>query len=235
MDRSFVKKRIQEQNEYIERTVNSDSIPIGRRLELVTSAVNQKLYFINKLREMSEKKSSVEKVKEFHEMFEHPIGSITSLEPLNIRQLRIKLLFEELAELAEAGDVRETMFSLCHGYVVNNTARGDDFDSQYSDGDNVNKKEELDAITDIQYVLDGKKLTSGLYEVCDEAFDLIHENNMQKAHRDLNHIKETSEKTGVHLTCVIRNGVYIAQNPDGKTTKPWDHKKVTLNHLVPTV
>ncbi len=223
MDKTFIKKRIQEQNDYIERTVNSDSIPVERRLELVTSAVNQKLYFTNKLKQMSEKKSSVEKVKEFHEMFEHPIGTISSLEPLKIRQLRIKLLFEELSELAEAGDVRQTFRDLC----INKSCEGFTLD-----GDNVNKKEELDAITDIQYVLDGKKLTSGLYEVCEEAFDLIHENNMKKAHRSPEHVNESAERLGIALTCIERNGIFVAVNSDGKTTKPWDHEKVTLNHLI---
>lgn len=171
--------------------------------------------------------TSTDKVKQFHETFEHPIGNLQTLEPLKIRQLRIKLLFEELRELAEAGDVGATFHKLCSNSTEQDLAELDTL----QDGDNVNQIEELDAITDIQYVLDGKKLTSGLYEVCDQAFDLIHENNMQKAHRNPLHVVETENKTGITLQCIERNGVFIAQNPDGKTIKPWDHKKVDLSIL----
>lgn len=170
-------------------------------------------------------KKSVEQVKEFHLAFEHPIGKLEGLEPLKIRQLRIKLLFEEIKELAEASDVQKTFKSLCEKETDDITI--------HHDGDNVNKVEELDALCDIQYVLDGKKLTSGLYEVFEEGFNIVHSNNMTKAHRDEEHVKESSEKLGIHLECINRNGVYIAVNPDGKLTKPWDHKKVSLNHLIP--
>lgn len=171
--------------------------------------------------------TSVEKVKQFHLLFEHSIGNLQTLEPLKIRQLRIKLLFEELRELAEAGNVGATFHKLCSNSIEQDLAELDTL----QDGDNVNQVEELDALCDIQYVLDGKKLTSGLHEVFEQGFDLIHENNMNKAHRNPEHVKETSEKSGIVLTCIERNGVFIAQNSDGKTTKPYDHKKVDLSIL----
>lgn len=177
---------------------------------------------------MSEQKSTVEQVLAFHELFEHPIGTLEGSEPLKIRQLRIKLLFEELKELAEASDVRKTFYNLCL-----NTC-----DSPWhskADGNNVDRVEELDALCDLQYVLDGKKLTSGLYEIFDQAFDLIHENNMKKAHRSQAHVVETSAIKGVTLECIERNGVFVAVDENGKTTKPHDHKKVDLTPLFKTI
>ena len=173
-------------------------------------------------------KTTTEKVKEFHELFEHPIGeSPICVEPLKIRQLRIKLLFEELRELAVAGDVQETFGNLCVD-VLNEEFDHDD--EGYKDGDNVDKVEELDAITDIQYVLDGKKLTSGLHTVTEAAFDMVHLNNMLKAHRSHEHAEETIKKKndGDGYVTEERNGRIMLFNSSGKLTKPWDHKKVDL-------
>ena len=63
----------------------------------------------------------------------------------------------------------------------------------------VNKKEQLDAYVDIKYILLGGVNSSGLQEVFEEGFNLIHDNNMTKAHRDQDHCLNTIEnlkKTG---------------------------------------
>src|SRR6478609_1553583 len=96
----------------------------------------------------------VASVKEFHQVFEHPINKLGQ-EQLKIRQLRIKLLFEELKELAEASDCKETFRDLCEATV------SDENWLNATDGDNVDHLEELDALCDIQYVLAGKVLTGG--------------------------------------------------------------------------
>lgn len=190
-------------------------------------------------------KTTTEKVAEFHQLFEHPIGKPNDLEPLKIRQLRIKLLFEELAELTEAGDVKATFAELCVKFLSENgvlspqKAQGD-YDKLalkllgLEDGDNVNKVEELDAITDIQYVLDGKKLTSGLHEVTDQAFDLVHNNNMQKAHTSDEHAEATINalNDGGDYNVEHRNGKVLLFNSSGKVIKPHDHKKVDLSILL---
>lgn len=178
-------------------------------------------------------KTTVQKVQEFHETFDHPIGTLSGKEPLNIRQLRIKLLFEEVAELAEAGDVQATMEAVCHKYISDSAS---DNGQPNVDGDNVNRIEELDALCDIQYVLDGKKLTSGLHEVFEEGFDLIHANNMNKAHKDDAHAKYTAELNSmVGWSTKEKDGKFLLFNSSGKLIKPYDHKKVTLNHLIPSV
>lgn len=168
---------------------------------------------------------SIKKVLEFHETFEHPIGLDSShVEPLKTRQLRIKLIFEELAELAEASDVINTMYNMCENYCfeVENTG-------YQLDGNNVNKTEELDAIADIQYVLNGKILSSGLQHVFDKAFDQVHANNMNKAHRSVEHAEETANKNNMQGYKILnKNSHIILHNSDGKLTKPHDHVKVKL-------
>lgn len=174
----------------------------------------------------------IEQVREFHETFEHPIGADSSHnEPLKIRQLRIKLLFEELTELAEAGDVKKTMATLCEQFLYKLSQEMDY--SVLIDGDNVNKLEELDALADIQYVLSGKILTSGLHSIFDAAFDLVHQNNMSKGHDTKEEAMKTAEalQDGKDNWCTIieRNGKHIVYNRDKKVIKPWNHKKVELS------
>lgn len=165
-------------------------------------------------------------VTEFHLLFNHPIGyGSTCEEPRNIRQLRLKLLFEELVELAEASDVRDTMNELCSAYFDNHEG--------VIDGDNVDKVEELDALCDLQYVLSGKILTAGLHEVFDENFQIVHENNMKKAHTSYDHAKETVLVKGEdallnYTVAQQKGGKWLLFNKDGKLTKPHDHVKVKL-------
>lgn len=189
--------------------------------------------------------SSTDQVKEFHKLFGHPIGeSPESNEALKIRQLRIKLLFEELKELSEAGDVKATFAELCiislskDGVLSPQKAHGD-YDKLalkllgLEDGDKVNKIEELDAICDIQYVLDGKKLTSGLHTITDKAFELVHTSNMCKAHISHEHAEDTIKALndgGGYLT-EEREGRFVLLNASGKVIKPHNHKKVDLSVL----
>lgn len=168
---------------------------------------------------------SIEQVKEFHETVNHPVGDLTVLEPLATRQLRIKLIFEELQELAEASDCIETFRDLCEGMVS---------DEDYllaQDGNNVNQLEELDALCDIQYVLNGKILTAGMHEIFDKNFDLVHINNMAKAHDSWEQANETilkSCKSQGSLHEIGTSGKYLVRNSAGKIIKPHNHKKVLL-------
>jgi predicted HAD superfamily Cof-like phosphohydrolase len=199
---------------------------------------------------------SLQQVADFHRLFNHPIGeNPQSSEPLKTRQLRIKLLFEELAELAEASDCKATMAKLSNDYInklleanggmeasveeANTEFQEMILDArEIKDGDNVNKTEELDALCDIQYVLNGKILTAGLHRVFDPAFNQVQANNMAKAHASEDHCLETiTQQQGGHLTPDWRNyfniekkgEFYILSNAHGKVIKPHNHEKVKLN------
>lgn len=186
------------------------------------------------------------KVADFHRLFDHPIGeSPDAQEALQIRQLRIKLLFEELTELAEAGDVARTLHELAVQLVDKNWSTFEVPDGELStklglaDGDDVDKKEELDALCDLQYVLNGKILTAGLLTVFTENFMRVHNNNMKKAHISIEHAEETVRKLGgkpedykIFEKTIAGEGeelhYFILTRTDGKVVKPWDHKKVEL-------
>jgi predicted HAD superfamily Cof-like phosphohydrolase len=170
---------------------------------------------------------SLEQVQEFHEVFNHRIGNLNELEPLDVRQLRIKLLFEELQELAEASDCVATFETLCKDATGNESKEVSKFD-----GNIVNQLEELDALCDIQYVLNGKIITAGMHKIFDGEFDKVHQNNMSKAHRDKDHAYETVAKLNGNTSDYTFNWYdqkCILTNSAGKIIKPHDHQKVQLS------
>jgi predicted HAD superfamily Cof-like phosphohydrolase len=199
---------------------------------------------------------SLQQVKEFHELFDHPVGNLSTPESLKTRQLRIKLLFEELAELAEASDCKRTLAELADRYCIELAEKNGGIentvaeqcevvkqildDRDIKDGDNVNKTEELDALCDIQYVLNGKILTSGLHEIFDNAFDTVQANNMSKAHESEDHCTDTicalegntidwREKYNIEKKTLGEDTFYILTNKHGKVIKPHNHVKVKLD------
>jgi len=129
----------------------------------------------------------INEVKEFHETFDHPVNNVSDNIPVEIRQLRLKLLFEELQELAEASDVMGTFNKLCNEIISNNVLN----ETGRSDGDDVNKVEELDALADIQYVLSGAILALGHGDNFDKAFQDVHNSNMTKLCNDIDQVNDT--------------------------------------------
>jgi predicted HAD superfamily Cof-like phosphohydrolase len=171
----------------------------------------------------------VKSVLEFHELFNQPIGSLVAKEDRKTRQLRIKLLFEELQELAVAGDMKATFAGLCAGVTAKAVDHFFATGEQIEDGDNVDQIEEIDALADIQYVLAGKIITGGYQGVFDKNFERVHRNNMTKAHKSIDHAHETIEKNGLKNWEVIQKGnAFLLNNEHGKLTKPWDHLKVQV-------
>lgn len=133
----------------------------------------------------------INSVGEFHEIFGHPINNYKDEISLQTRELRIKLLFEELQELATASDVKETFFLLCNEVVSAEHGAADEPSDYSINGDNVDKKEELDALCDIQYVLSGAILALGHHNNFDEAFDEVHSSNMSKMCNSLSEVEDT--------------------------------------------
>lgn len=173
----------------------------------------------------------LKKVMKFQETFLMAIGpDVSHVESRTNRQLRIRLLFEELEELAEASDVMETFTDLCDGVSSNEE------NLRKEDGDDVDRVEELDALCDLQYVLTGKIISSGLYDVFDEAFKRVHKNNMKKAHVSLDHALDTvkAKKLDKDKTSIIEvdEEIYLLQSESGKLVKPHDHEKVDLTDLL---
>lgn len=185
--------------------------------------------------------NSLEKVKEFHETFSHPIGE----EDVKTKCLRIALIFEELTELADASNCNKEMLRLCYLHimkvtatknVVHNTADlAESFErfceeNSIKNSEESDKVEELDALCDLQYVLSGTVLTKGLHEVFDDAFNKVHENNMGKLHKDKEHAITTARIRGIMPYRLIQTekGI-ILTNDAGKVIKPHDFTPVELS------
>lgn len=173
----------------------------------------------------------LDSVKEFHETFNHPINDYKDDISLKTRQLRIKLLFEELQELAEASDVKDTFANLCETVVNNATS-----DDWYINGNNVNKKEEIDALCDLQYVLSGAVLALGHQENFEAAFDEVQNSNMSKMCHSQKEVDDTIahyKEKGVEAYSVPKgNGYIVLRVGDDKVLKNVYYKEARLEQYV---
>lgn len=176
---------------------------------------------------------TINKVAEFHRIFEHPINEINGEISQELRKLRIKLIFEELEELAHAGDLKDYFTDLCEN-SVDNWNKAD----WKPDGEGkVDRIEELDALADLRYVLDGAVLALGFKDVFEEAFRLVHESNMSKL--VINFMRESERRfyedrghVGI-IFKTIDSEYSIMKRADGKILKPSTYKEVDLKHLIP--
>ena len=172
----------------------------------------------------------LEAVKEFHVQFGHPINDVKDEIPLKVRQLRVKLIFEELQELAEASDIRHTFGQLCETFLTENQ------DDNLKDGNNVNKVEELDALCDIQYVLSGAIIATGHHKNFDQSFEDVQESNMSKLCANENDIASTQGKylsEGVSSHVEPRGDKFVVlRDGDDKVLKNVNYKAVDLSKYV---
>jgi predicted HAD superfamily Cof-like phosphohydrolase len=185
-------------------------------------------------------------IKDFMELFDQKVlPDLSEPSDLATRQLRIKLIFEELTELAKAMDVQGTFLKLCEDFIKKadknkgqwKGAAG--YTNQLRDGNNNDIVETLDALIDLEYVTTGTVLSEGLQGVYEKNFDIVHVNNMTKAHRDLSHAIETAQKkspNGGNAEELSKwrtvnkepHGVLLF-DPNNKVVKPHDHVKVKLD------
>ncbi|MFM2392571.1 MAG: hypothetical protein RLZZ546_548 [Bacteroidota bacterium] len=177
----------------------------------------------------------IDSVKEFHETFNHPINDYKDDIALKTRQLRIKLLFEELEELAKASDVKATWASLCQDVVSKEL--DNQLNDVYSiDGDTVNKKEEIDALSDIQYVLSGAILALGHQEKFEAAFDEVQRSNMSKMCHSEKEVEDTIahyKEKGVDSYSVKKgNGWIVLRTGDDKVLKNLYYQEAQLEQFV---
>lgn len=171
----------------------------------------------------------IEKVKEFHEKFNHPINKVEGDINIETRKLRLKLIFEELQELAEAMDVKETFSELCTNGI-----------SKSLDGDKVDKVEELDALCDIQYVLSGSILALGHHDNFDSAFNDVHNSNMTKLCSSIDEVNQTIayyvEKRDMDRDNIIYskigNEYIVNRKSDMKVLKNVNYEPVKLDKYV---
>ncbi len=102
---------------------------------------------------MTAPKSTLDRVREFHEVYGLPVATTPNINDERVNGLRVELLREELEELTVALKERDLV-------------------------------EVLDALTDIQYVLDGAYLSFGLQDLKEKAFAEVQRANMSKLGAD---------------------------------------------------
>ncbi len=136
--------------------------------------------------------------------------------------------------MAEACDVRATFTSLCEqngiGYYHNQGI-------VEVDGDNVDKKEEIDALCDLQFVLSGAKLALGHHENFEKAFDEVQRSNMSKMCHSEKEVEETikhyKEKDGTIAYAFKKgDGWLILREGDDKVLKNIYYEPAQLEQFV---
>lgn len=179
----------------------------------------------------------LESVKEFHETFNHPVEETIMEDNFELRKLRLSLIFEEMVELGHSLGVTNHLEKLCeehvhgkHNWMFNGGDSG-------SSENYYNKKESLDALCDLQYVLSGAVLALGYKNVFDTAFDAVHESNMSKMCENMDEVKDTiqyhRDKGETQLmNPVSKNGKFIVVREDGKIMKNKYYKPVNLGEFV---
>lgn len=150
-------------------------------------------------------KSSVEQVREFHDLFQPGTAwGVPHILSEDRAALRYKLIKEELDELKEAIVKRDFI-------------------------------EILDALSDLQYVLDGTYVELGMAGIKDKAFRLVHESNMSKADTSWTQSQETLlHHRNKGEVCETRkyDGRYVCVREDGKILKSIYYRPVELASLI---
>ena len=171
---------------------------------------------MQKIDELTNKKTRLEMVKEFHELFKLKIGDKPDVENEELASLRVRLIDEEFDELMKALDEY-----LEHGgknYLV----------------------DVLDALLDLEYVLLGAVISFGMQDIFDKAFEEVHRSNMTKLYyyKDQHHfdeeVKSLRNKYGFDLAFEPskKNVSIIRRLSDGKVLKPSEYSPAELKQFI---
>ncbi len=168
---------------------------------------------------------TLKSVQQFHEVFNHPVGE----KPRTINSergvLRLNLILEELGELAIALGLQ----------IEYKTLLSEKLNKSYITMD-ISKIEQLDAYADLQYVLNGAILESGMQNIFDEAFALVHESNMTKVciteEQAVSTVKWYTEQ-GIECYYELVDKYFIVyRTEDNKILKAVSYKPVNLKRLL---
>ncbi len=170
--------------------------------------------------------SREERVEFFNKLMNQPIGTDPKLVPLELRKLGIKIIFEELAELANASGVPLAFNKCCEKQLKETKAEEDSVS-----GDGVDPVLQLDGACDVQYTLSWVINVFGLKEHFEDAYIETCKSNNSKACTSMEEAQRTKEywekKDGDERVIEpnVVDGVmyYIVKRLDGKVTKSVDY------------
>ena len=122
-------------------------------------------------------KSAIKQVELFQKTFGDIVAELGETPSVEKRKLRLKLIFEELSELAEAYGLESTFNHICINHL--------DFSKETVDTEIFDSEAALDAICDSLVVNYGGACINGHSTIIDEAFDETMRSNMSKSCKTL--------------------------------------------------
>lgn len=172
-------------------------------------------------------------VKEFHENFNAIIENEIVEDNLDVRKLRLSLIFEEMVELGNAMGCTAHLEDLCENHKI-----GTHPWILKSKEEPYDKKETLDALCDLQYVSSGSVISLGYSNIFDDAFQDVHISNMSKLCDDIVQAEETityyiNEREEKKMLNIIPKGdKFIVLREDGKVMKNIHYNAVKLDKYI---
>src|SRR6188508_90212 len=130
---------------------------------------------------MSNNNNQIDQVSLFQRVFGDEVNELGTIPSVDKRKLRLKLIFEELSELAEAYGLDKYFTDYCKEYFDNKDCMFDD----PVDTHKYNPTEALDAICDLLVVVYGGACINGHSSIINEAFDETMRSNMSKSCKTL--------------------------------------------------
>ncbi len=165
---------------------------------------------------------TLESVSEFHKTFGAPVIENPQIPGEDRVKLRLALILEELSELAEASGAADMFNEMMKEKV-------EGFEPKPEVKDPV---EALDALCDLQVVLNGSTLEYGLHHQFDDAFDEVHRSNMSKACENENEGEQSVQKyqqEGIPTVMKKVNGKFVIY-------RATDHKILKgVNYFKPNI
>lgn len=198
---------------------------------------------VDNISQIVQNHSYIGQVNEFHKTF----LDLNDVEfNKEILKKRLNLIFEELAEIAEAGGTS------CIEHFLNlMSVKASKFNEKLIQGEVelLDKVEVLDGFCDLQYVLSGSIDKLGIVQEFDEAFNAVHENNMSKMYDSYTEVKRRAKEWedknkelpfqyDIQIIPIGEKDLEVGQECkyilkiDGKIIKPKDHKKVNLAKFI---
>ncbi len=165
-------------------------------------------------------------VAEFHRTFGVPVGNKPTVPSMGRIKLRLTLILEELHELAEASGAEAEFMAILDQKVKA-------YQPSIPRPDTV---EVIDALCDLQVVLNGSIIEYGFQDVFDEAFEDVHQSNMSKACRTKGEGQQSIqryEEEGVPVIMEPVNGKFILyRSHDHKVMKNVNWRPPSLTKYV---
>jgi hypothetical protein len=135
------------------------------------------------------------------------------------RKLRLKLIFEELSELADAYGMRQLFVDICGLHCEDYYNQ----ESHFSDDFKFDQVEALDANCDLSVVVNGAYCINGFTDIAQEAYDETMRSNMSKFCYSLDEALATvagKDDWTYRVTNINGRDVYVfLRKEDGKIMK----------------